>query len=360
MAITSIRAISLDDVVLASRGREIRVSATSSLTTSRLRIDRLTLASDDSVLEATGEVELSPRVEATITAAANQLDFDDLLALGAAFTPQRAGSAAAGTRRFAITATVAAPRAELAGVPVGRFEASVLADGTDVRIEPLKFDVFGGRYDGWFDATFEETLNVRIGAGVSNVDVAQLVAFGGAAGSMTGRLYGSGRFGARGATVAEALRAVRGVGEVSINEGAIRNLQLLRTVIDFIGRQKAVDRPGGAPFRSITATFALADRAVRSDDLVLRAGDFDVFARGIFGLDDKALDARAELVLSPALSAQAPQTIYQFTRSGNRIVLPAVIGGTLETPRVRIDAGSVARRGLQNEIQRRLRDLLER
>ena len=359
MSIVSIRTIALDDVILASRGRELALSASSSLTGTRLQIDRVRASSGATVLDATGTVELAPRLSATITATANQLDFDDLLALSAAFTP---GTAGAVTSRptASVTATITAPRARLVGVPVSRFEASLLADGTDVRIEPLKFDIFGGRYDGWFDAVFDEMLNVRVGVGVSNVDVAQLAAFGGSAGAMTGRLYGSGRFGARGTSVNEALRTLRGVGEASINDGAVQNLQLLRTVLDFLGGRRAADRAGGERFESISATFALADRVVRSDDLTLRTNDFDVFARGTLALDGTVLDARADLVLSDQLSAQAPSNVYRFTRAGNRIVLPALVSGSLTSPRVRIDTGAVARRGLQNEIERRLQDLLER
>jgi len=42
----------------------------------------------------------------------------------------------------------------------------------------------------------------------------------------------------------------------------------------------------------------------------------------------------------------------------SRIVLPAVIGGTLTSSRVTIDAGATVKRGLRNEVQRRLKDIL--
>jgi AsmA protein len=244
---------------------------------------------------------------------------------------------------------------------LSRFEASVLADGSEVRIEPLRFDIFGGRQDGWLDVAFGDTLNVRVGAGVSNLDVSQLAAYGGAANTITGRLYGSGRFGARGRTMAEVLAAARGAGEAMLSDGTIPHLDVVRTVVLFFGRPAADAPPAsGERYDSITATFALADRVVRSDDLALRSPDFDVFARGTLALPTKAIDARAELVLSESLSAQAGTDLYRFTRSGNRVVLPALITGTLAQPRVRIDATAAVRRGLQNEVERRLQDLLER
>jgi len=40
------------------------------------------------------------------------------------------------------------------------------------------------------------------------------------------------------------------------------------------------------------------------------------------------------------------------------VLLPAVIGGTLDAPSLTIDAGAAVRRGLRNEVQRRLKDIL--
>jgi hypothetical protein len=360
ITLVSIREITLRDVAIASRGREITVSANSSLDGDQLTISSLTARSGETMLSASGTVKMSPRPAASVEATANQLDFDDLIALAGAFTSDTS-SAASSRQATQITATLTAPRARLAGIELSRFEASVLADGSEVRIEPLKFDIFGGRQDGWLDVTFGERLNVRVGAGVSNLDVAELAAYGGAANTITGRLYGSGRFGARGRDMAEVLAAARGVGEVMLSDGTIPHLDVVRTVVLFFGRP-AADAPAatGERYESISATVALADRVFRSDDLTLRSPDFDVFARGTLALPTETIDARAELVLSESLSAQAGRDLYRFTRSGNRVVLPALIAGTLAQPRVGIDTASAVRRGLQNEVERRLEDLLER
>jgi hypothetical protein len=69
------------------------------------------------------------------------------------------------------------------------------------------------------------------------------------------------------------------------------------------------------------------------------------------------MDGHLDLSLSEALSAQAGTDLARYTREGNRVVLPAVIGGTLTAPRVTIDAGAAVKRGLRNEVQRRLKDI---
>jgi hypothetical protein len=359
VTLSSIRAIALRDITLASRGRSISLSADSALAGTRLTISSISARAGDTVLDARGHVDLAPRISATIAATADQLDVDDLLAVAAAFTGATAGESGT-TAPALINATVTASQARLAGVPLARFESGLIADGTNLRVEPLKFDVFGGRYDGWLDVSFAEALDVRLGVGVSNLDVAQLAAFGGAANTISGKLYATGRFAARGGEMAQVLAAARGVGEASISAGSIRNLDIVRTVVLFFGRPGASAPPAaGERFESITATFALADQSLRSDNLTLRSPDFDVFAKTTFALPRQVLDARADVVLSEALSAQAGRDLYRFTRTGNRIVLPAIITGTLAQPSVRIDAGAAIRRGLRNEVERRLEDLFE-
>jgi hypothetical protein len=41
------------------------------------------------------------------------------------------------------------------------------------------------------------------------------------------------------------------------------------------------------------------------------------------------------------------------------VVLPAAIGGTLSSPRLTIDVGAAAKRGLENEVKRRLEGLFQ-
>ena len=65
-------------------------------------------------------------------------------------------------------------------------------------------------------------------------------------------------------------------------------------------------------------------------------------------------------MLSEALSSQAGTDLLRYTREGNRVVLPATLGGTLEGPRLSIDAAAALRRGIQNEIGERLKGLFGR
>jgi hypothetical protein len=129
----------------------------------------------------------------------------------------------------------------------------------------------------------------------------------------------------------------------------------------FFGRPASeAPEASGARFNRIAATFGLSKQVVSTDSLTLASPDVDVTGSGTLSIATKALDGRATLMLSEGLSAQAGTDLVRFTREGNRVVLPAVLGGTLDKPRVNIDAAAAAKRGLRNEMERRLKGVFDR
>src|SRR5688572_6879261 len=152
--IVSIRRIVIRNVTLASLGREIQISADSSLVGTDLTIARFDATAGATRLTASGSVAFSPRIDVTLQARADTIDLDDLLALSAAFTaaPREDGSSL--PRPVRVKATLSAPRGQVAGVGIARIEASLLADVDGLIVDPLSFDVFGGRQNGWLDVQF--------------------------------------------------------------------------------------------------------------------------------------------------------------------------------------------------------------
>jgi len=77
-------------------------------------------------------------------------------------------------------------------------------------------------------------------------------------------------------------------------------------------------------------------------------------------LETSALYGPIDMILSEELSAQAGTDLARYTQEGSRVVLPASMGGTLEQPRITINAAAALKRGITNEIGRRLRELFGR
>jgi hypothetical protein len=357
--VVSIRSIRLDDVVIASRGREVSVSADSSLADDTLTVNSLSAASSGTSVEGRGVIRLLPVLDAQLDLTANELNLDDLMALAEGFAPGGGGRRAAPSDSGRLVARVSAESVTAGGLTVPQFFTTVRVQGTRVGLSPTRFLLFGGRYEGDLDLSLADG-SITLASKIRDVDVAQLAAFGGVPDTISGRMSGGGTLSGRGTDIASILATARGTGTVSIVDGAIRRLNLVRTVVLFFGRPAPGTDAATDAFERLDATFALANRVVTAEALSLRSRDADIVATGTLSLETKALAGRADLSLSDELSKQAGTDLLRYTREGNRIVLPATIGGTLGAPRLSIDAAAAVRRGLRNEVERRLKGLLDR
>jgi uncharacterized protein involved in outer membrane biogenesis len=359
--IVSIRTIALDDIVVVSRGKEVRVSAESSLAGNRLTLHHFEARSGATTLDAEGEVDLAPGVEARLKAKANKLDVDELLALADAFSPPQPSNrtTAARSAPMKIAARVSAETATAGGVEVRQFASDLEMNGDRVVLSPLTFQLFGGRYQGAVSALLGKTLSLTIKSRLQDLNVAQLAAFGGSPDTISGTLTGAGTFNGSGPDVAAVLKSARGMGTATIANGAIRRLNLVRTVVLFFGRPAADTAEGTDQFERIDTSFTLANQILRAEPLSLRSRDADIVGSVTLNVDSQALDGMADLSLSEELSKQAGTDLIRFTREGNRVVLPARFGGTIAAPRLTIDAAAATKRGLRNEVDRRLKGFLE-
>jgi hypothetical protein len=176
-------------------------------------------------------------------------------------------------------------------------------------------------------------MSMTLRSNVKGLDVAQLAAFGGSPDTITGTLDGN---------------------------GTIKRLNLVRTVVLFFGRPAPDTAAASDQFERINATFSLARQVFRADTFSMHSRDADVTGTATLALDTGALDGTVDLKLSEELSAQAGTDLARYTREENRVILPARLGGTLEQPRITINALAAIRRGIQNEIRDRLKGLFGR
>ena len=362
VTIGSIRAIALRNIQIVSRGREVRVDAESALAGDKLTLRSFRAESGRTALDAEGEVALAPSVDAKLRVKANRLDVDELLALADAFTPSSSttsahdSSAAAAPARIA--ARISAATASAGGVEVSQFATDAEVVGDRVALSPLSFQLFGGQYQGSVNASLGKAISLSLRSRLQNIDVAKLAAFGGSPDTISGTLTGAGTFSGDGADVAAVLANARGMGTASIASGEIRQLNLVRTVVVFFGKPADNAPAATDKFDRIDTSFSLARQVFRADAFSMHSPDVDIVGSGTLTLGNEALDGALDLSLSEALSAQAGNDLQRYTREGNRVVLPARLGGTLSSPRLSIDAEAALKRGLRNEVERRLKGIL--
>ena len=359
--VISVREISLRDIHIRSRGREVRVSADSSLNGNHLTLSRFTADSGSTSLQVKGEAELEPRVDAKLQATANKIDIDELLAIAEAFTPERrAARRGSPSPPMKIVAQLKADTATAAGVQVTQFTTNMSLDGDRFTMSPMTFGLFGGSYDGSLTGRLGGSMSATLKSRLKGLDVAQLAAFGGSPDTITGTLSGEGTFSAQGGDMAAVLASANGRGSASIVDGTIKRLNLVRTVVLFFGRPAPETAAATDRFERIDASFSLANQTLRADSFLMHSRDADLRGSVILNLETRALDGTIDMILSEELSAQAGTDLARYTQEGSRVVLPASVGGTLEQPRITINAAAALKRGITNEIGRRLKELFGR
>ena len=357
--VVSVSSIALDNVTVSSQRRELKIAARSALVGSRLLLRELTAESGATSIRATGTVTFEPGVDADLRIDANRLDVDELLALAGAFLPPAGGTATSG-HPSRLKAVINAGSARAAGIDARRFAATMAVNGSRVALSPLSFELFGGRYSGSIQARLEEQISATVQAKIEGIDVAQVAAFGNSPDTVSGQLSGAASVSGAGPDLSTILANARGTGTAQIVNGTVRRLGLVRSIVLFFGRPEANAPPSTDRFDRLDASFALASGILRASGFTLHSPDMDASGNGTLNLDAGTMNGRMNVTLSEELSRQAGTDLRRYTREGDRIVLPVVLGGTLSAPSVTIDAAAALERGLRNEFERRLKGIFER
>jgi AsmA protein len=331
-----------------------------------LLIRKIALAAEGTSVNATGQLtELDgPVGELIVTAGA--LDLDRLVAFVNDFTAGSTGSQSssaattpAGTpSRMNLGLTLEAERATMGALTLDRLtgKARIIASG--LSIDPVAFDVLGGRYQGSLSLALDRGAMRFSGAStLSNIDMAAVTAFAGNPDIITGRMSGRMDVEGSGADLATVMRTVRGKARIDIADGIIKNLGLLNSVVVATSmRAGSLERAASTvgsqstdePFSTLGATLMMADGSITTDDLRLESKDLSLLAAGIVRLMASTVDLKGRVQLSDELTQQAGRDLVRYTQDQGRVTLPATITGPIGAPIVRIDAADMAKRALMN------------
>jgi AsmA protein len=228
-------------------------------------------------------------------------------------------------------------------------------------LDALSLEMFGGTFKGRLDVdTHGDAPALRLTGSVAGLDVPSLLKGSGSPGGITGRLGGTVSIAASGTDGAALMRTARGTINAVVSDGTLPRLDLVRTVVLAFGKPTGVPAEGsGTAFDRLGGTFALSSGTLRTENLALASRDFDTAGRGSLAIDSGAVDARADVVLSPELTAQAGSDLRRYAQQDGRVRVPATVTGTLDRPRVSIDVAAAARRAIGNELKRRATSLFE-
>ena len=277
------------------------------------------------------------------------------LRLGAAAAASVTVSVDRRTSRLTGKGRLRAPDVVLEPLRLQQFEAPFVIDGSRLQFTPTAFTMYGGAHRGTITVDLDATPPTwATDSRMNGLDVGDFL---NALAGGDQRIDGTATINAalRG-SVGEALdRSVRGRLDMSISNGVIRQFPLLAT----INRTLKLTAAEGSDtqFERLSATLNIAAGQATTDDLLLEAGHVRVLAAGRIGAD-RSLDLRGSAIVSAERGADAVASVREFARLKNsrgELEIPLTITGSLDAPSFGLDLGAAVKKGLTDELRRRLR-----
>jgi uncharacterized protein involved in outer membrane biogenesis len=363
LTIDAIRSIALRNVSLTSGPRTVVVNADLAYAGNRLDIQRLDARSEITQLVASGAVTDLSRRTCQLTVKARSLNLDELIEFLAPFSsPSPAPAGHGASIPFDITAQVTANEGRALGATFADLSTTGRVTNGQATLKTLRFQLFGGRADGDVVVrTDAPQPQYEWRGSFTGLDVARLLEFAGAPNAMTGTLQARGSLRGSGGSVQQAFSAAAGSMQVTVRNGRVPGLELVRTVILAFGRP-AADRPAGSgeQFTQLAADLAVGGGRATTNNLTFASRDVDLRGAGAIDLRTQAINLAVDLVLSRELSAQAGRDLYRYASEGDRIVLPGQIRGTAVHPTLAIDPAKALQRALENAAKAKIKSLMDR
>jgi len=375
--IVSVDEISLSDAEIVSGSRTVRGDITLAVQGQAVEIERATFGAGNATFHLTGHITDIAGPAGSLSIDAGDLDFVQLLAFASDFSGSAAvGGTAAGASAATSSATPAKPaspmnvslslavhRASFGALVFDKLSGTATLTNTSLQMNPIRFGVFGGTYDGTAAFTLGETPQFHLKASLAAIDVAKVMDFAGQKGAMTGTMTGSIDVSGRGVSSASVLNSTRGDARIAVANGTVKGLGLVRGIVLATSMRKdsqsnLSQTNATESFSELDGTFAVADGVATSKDLRFESTDVVVAAVAAVRLDGTSVDVRGPVQLSDALTQQAGRDFVKYTQKDGRVTLPATVTGPVDHLQVRIDVGDVAKRAITNAASDQLMKLL--
>lgn len=353
--------VSIDEVVLkgvevVARGRtltgDIEVEPRFGPTTNALIIRRIALGAGDAAFEITGEIKDLAKYDGDLTVRAGALNVDELTAFAADFMTAL-GPMESSDAPMDMRIAMMADRATMGGLALTKLDGKARVTATALVLSPVTFGVFGGTYSGAVTLGLAGTPSFTLDASLANVDAAAAMAYAGNAGLMTGTMRGALTLSGAGATAAEVGRSAKGKATLTIANGTIKNLGLVRGIVVATSmRSDTVQNLAGSssdePFTTMGFTFDIGGGRAVTDDLVFESANLRLAAAGTVQLDGSGVDIAGKAQLSESLTQAAGRSLVAATEEQGRVTLPVTITGPAAAFKVRVDSAAVAKRAVLN------------
>ncbi|HVB55669.1 MAG TPA: AsmA family protein [Candidatus Acidoferrales bacterium] len=209
----------------------------------------------------------------------------------------------------------------LAPVVVRRLQGIINIEGRHIELTDASGQFYRGQVAGSLDAELGAIPVYRVNADFSDVDLsAASAASQQLAGFFAGSATGAVSFNTRGATRSGLLASLECQGSVSINDAALRDIDLPASL------RNAASRPGMRAFRESSAAFTCGGGRLQFQDFWLRGPEEEIDGSGTIGFN-RNLDFR--LALTPGSAAP-----LRLTKASSPSGQQYLLTGPLAAPQI--------------------------
>lgn len=246
------------------------------------------------------------------------------------------------------------------GLKLANLRADVVARNAQLAVAPLSAELYGGRVSGALNAA-AAPQRIGLQASLDGVDLQPLLI------DLTGKdmLAGRGRvtldLATGGATVSAFTRALQGTAAVSLRDGAVKGINLAKSLREAKARlggsetvEAAAAREEKTDFSELQATFRIAQGVARNDDFSAKAPFFRVTGAGSADLPARTLDYLAKANVVNTSTGQDGKSLDHL----RGLTIPVRLFGPFEQLRYRLEFGQLAKEAAKERLKEKLGEKL--
>ncbi len=354
VTIVSIDEIRLKDVEITSGGRTVRGDARLALHGTGLTVSKLALTAGATSVNVSGDITDLAGPTGKLAIRASGLDVPALAAFLDDFSAGAGlgGGSGGGKTKSAMNLAISldADRAAFGDLAVTALSGQARVTPEAITIDPIRFGLFSGTYDGIMRLTLGDTPAFRLKAKVAKVNVNEIMTFTGNPGVITGTAAAALDVAGRGTTATQVISSTTGTTRLDVTDGTVARLGLVKTVIVATsGRSGAQSGSGSEKFSKLGATFTIANGVAKTDDMRFESPDVLLAAVGTVQLDGQSVQLSGPLQLSDELSKQAGRDLVRYTAQDGRVTVPVTVDGPVDNLKVGVGLTDLAKRAVTNK-----------
>jgi len=276
-----------------------RVQGVANYKENTLAIKHLSGQVNKSFLTVRGSVSTQGTPTAALTISAPYLNVADVVTFAQLETTARKPTQSPQPKPWHLTAAIEADAGLLGDIAFTHLHAQTELKDAILYVQPCEFQAYGGKVSGKSRFDFgAQAPRYQASCAATKIDVHTLLAdLGSKEKQLTGTMALTADITGKGNTLQECKNTALGTAKLKIEEGSINRFPILSKVFSILNVSQLLKFQlpdmvsGGMPFNDISATFAVADGTITTNNLYLASDAINISAVGSVNLQKNEINA---------------------------------------------------------------------